>query len=417
MTKQEYLAKRKALLEAAENAVKEGKFDVYDAKEKEIKDLDEQYEKLARTQANLNALKVSAVAMDASVAAAAGVTPGNVVDKLTPAEPKDEKKEYAQAWAKAMMGLQLNDSERAVFDKVNTEFRAATQTAATHQVVIPETVAAGIWKEAGELFPIIGDLPMTFVKGDLTILQETDSGDDAEWYDEDDEVADGDFAIGELNLTGCELAKAVPISWKLRKMSIEEFIPYITSLLAEKVGAALAKGVVYGKGKPGVGDEFKAQPKGIVTVIEAEDDTPQVVTYSEATGNGLSYDKVAQAIGKIKSQYIRGAKIYAKNETIWGQLALIKDLEGRPMFIPDVTAGGVGRMFGLVVEVDDSVAANAILIGNVRKGYAINVNEQMTIYTQEHVKKRYTDYMAYAIVDGDAKTTKAFAYIKKVAAQ
>jgi len=412
LTKAEYLAKRKILIEAAESALKEGKYADFEDKEKEVKDLDEQYEKQARNQANLNALKGSAVAMDVGL-----VSVANVVDKLTPQAPKDEKKEYAQAWAKEMMGIQLNDSERAVFDKVNTEFRAATQTAATHHVVIPETVAAGIWKEAGNLFPVVGDLPMTFVKGDLTILQETDSGDDAAWYAEGDEVVDGDFAIGELTLTGCELAKSIPVSWKLRKMAIEEFIPYITSLLAEKVGSALAKGALYGRGKPGVGDSFKAQPKGVVTVIEAEVGTPQVVTYSTATGNGLSYDKVAQAVGKIKSQYVRGAKIYAKNETIWGQLALIKDKQDRPMFVPDVTAGGVGRIFGLVVEVDDSVAADAILIGNVRKGYAVNVNEQMTIYTQENVKKRYTDYMAYALVDGDVKTAKAFAYIKRVSAQ
>ena len=412
MTKQEYLAKRKDLLEAAENAVKEGKFDVYEAKEKEVKDLDAQFEQYAKTQANLNALKGTVVALEPLVTGAAG----KIVDKLVRAEPRDETKEYEQAWAKEMLGLQLSGNERAVFDKVNADFRNATQTAATHQVVIPETVAAGIWKEAGELFPVLGDLPMTFVKGDLTIIQETDSGDDAAWYAEADGVADGDFAIGELNLTGCELAKAIPISWKLHKMSIEAFVPYITSLLAEKVGAALAKAVVYGKGKPGVGDTFKAQPKGVVTVIEAEPTTPQVVTYSDAQSDHLSYDKIAKAVGKIKSQYVRGSKIYATNATIWDQLAVIKDLEDRPMFIPDVTAGGVGRLFGLVVEVDDSVAANAILIGNLRKGYAINVNEQMTIYTEQHVKKRYTDYMAYAIVDGDVKTTKAFAYIKKVAA-
>jgi len=365
-----------------------------------------------KTQANLNALKGNLVALDPLVT---GVT-GKVVDKLVRTEPKDETREYEQAWAKEMLGLQLSGSERAVFDKVNTDFRNATQTAATHQVVIPETVAAGIWKEAGELFPLLGDLSMTFVKGDLTIIQETDSGDDAAWYAETDEVVDGDFGTGELNLTGCELAKAIPISWKLHKMSIEAFIPYITSLLAEKVGAALAKAVAYGRGKPGVGDTFKAQPKGIVTVIEAELTTPQVVTYSDAPNNVLSYDKIAQAVGKIKSQYVRGSKIYATNATIWDRLAVIKDLEGRPMFIPDVTAGGVGRLFGLVVEVDDSVAANAILIGNLRRGYAINVNEQMTIYTEEHMKKRYTDYMAYAIVDGDVKTTKAFAYIKRIAA-
>ena len=416
MNRQEYLNKRKALITDAENLLKEGKFTEYEAKEKEVKDLDAKWEQFTQAQANINALKDKGVVVDAAFAAATGITAGVVVDRLLPGEVKDEKKEYLAAWGKSMLGQHLSDSERAVFDKVNTDFRNATQTAATHQIVIPETVAAGIWKEAGQLFPLLGDTPMTFVKGDLTLLQETDSGGDAEWYDEDDTVADGDFAIGELNLTGCELAKAVPISWKLKKMSIDEFIPYITSLLAEKMGAALAKGIVSGKGKPGVGDEFKAQAKGIVTVLEAEADTPQIVTYSDGENDGMSYNKMTQAMSKVKSQYVSGGAIYAKNDTIWNTLAQIKDLQGRPMFIPDVTAGGVGRMFGLIVKVDDSVAANAVIIGNVRKGYAANVNENMTIYTEENIKKRYTDYMGYAIVDGGVRTTKAFAYIKKVVA-
>jgi len=300
---------------------------------------------------------------------------------------------------------------------VNKDVRNALQTTSTHPVLIPETVRSQIWKEAGELYPILGDTRMTFVPGDLTILKETNSGNDAEWYDEDTEVADGDFGMGELNLTGCELAKSIPISWKLRKMSIDAFIPYITSLLAEKMGAALAKAIVSGLGKPGAGDIFKPQPRGIITAIDAEAGTPQIVTYdpTAATPDPLTYDKIAQAMGKIKSTYKNGAAIYAKSTVVWDVLAKIKDGDGRPMFVPDVTAGGVGRIFGLPVKEEDSIPDGDILIGNVARGYAINVNEDMTIYTQDYVKARKTDYMSYSLVDGDVLTTKAFAYIENIA--
>jgi HK97 family phage major capsid protein len=225
-------------------------------------------------------------------------------------------------------------------------------------------------------------------------------------------VNDGEFGFGELNLTGCELAKSIPISWKLRKMSIDAFIPYITSLLAEKMGAALAKAIVSGLGKPGTGDTFKPQPKGIVTALVAEQGTPQIIEYDDT--DDLDYDKLAKAMGLIKSTYKNGAAIYATSTTIWNKLALIKDNQGRPLFIPDVTTdGGVGRIFGLPVKEEDSVADDAILFGNVARGYVMNVNENMTIYTEDHVKQRYTDYMSYAIVDGDVLTTKAFAYIRK----
>lgn len=405
MTKEQYLAKRTALLAEAEALLNEGKLQEFEAKEQEIKDLDTQYEAIARAQANMNALKENPIAN-----VAVNITKNATVDFN--AQQQDEKEVYLNAWAKVMMGQSLSDSEKTIFDSVNDKFRNSVQTAAEHAVLIPETVRDQIWKEAAELYPILGDVRMTFVPGDLTILKEKDSGSDAAWYDEETQVADSDFEIGQLNLTGCELAKNIPISWKLRKMSISAFIPYITSLLAEKMGAALAKAIVSGKGKPGQGDTHKPQPRGIVTAISAEADTPQIVEYSEQ--DPLTYDKLAEAMGLIKSAYKTGAAIYAKSTVIWGTLATLKDKDDRPLFIPDVTAGGVGRIFGLPVKEEDSVEDGAILIGNVGRGYVMNVNENVTIYTEDHKKQRYTDYMAYAIVDGDVLTTKAFAYIEKV---
>lgn len=411
MTKEQYLAKRNELMDSVQNLIDEGKVDEANAKMQDIEALDAQYEDACKAQANMNALKDRAVITN--IANKSVPVVGEVVAQLEQAKSVDKKAEYLNAWSKYMMNIPLSDSEKVVFDEFNAEIRNAAQGTATHAVLIPETVARGIWKDAGEMFPILGDTAMTFVPGDFTIIKETDSGDDADWYDEDTEVADGDFGTGELNLQGCELAKSIPISWKLKKMSVQEFIPYVMGLLTEKFGAALAKGIVSGKGKPGVGDTFKPQPKGIVTAIAAETDTPQIVTYN-ATTDALDYDKLTVAMGKIKSKYKSGASIYATSTTIWGQLATLKDADGKPLFIPDVTAGGIGRMFGLPVKEDDSVTEGDMLLGNVAKGYAINVNENMTIYTEEHVKARTTDYMGYAIVDGDVLTTKAFVHIKKI---
>jgi hypothetical protein len=59
------------------------------------------------------------------------------------------------------------------------------------------------------------------------------------------------------------------------------------------------------------------------------------------------------------------------------------------------------------------VSDGEILIGNVAKGYVANANENITMYFEDHVKARTTDYMGYAIIDGSVLTTKAFALIKK----
>jgi len=192
-------------------------------------------------------------------------------------------------------------------------------------------------------------------------------------------------------------------------MSIDEFETYIITLIAEKMGSALAKAIVEGKGKPSNGDTFKAQPRGVNTALLTDENKKQIVEYEESIG----YSNLTSALSKI-SKYVNGAVIYANNITIWSQLAEIKDTTGRPLFIPDIVNNdGIGRILGRVVKADDSIPNGEILIGNLAKGYAMNINEGVTLYTEDHVKRRVTDYVSYAIVDGDVITNNAFAIITK----
>ena len=101
------------------------------------------------------------------------------------------------------------------------------------------------------------------------------------------------------------------------------------------------------------------------------------------------------------------------NETAWTILAGIQDANKRPIFLNDVSIqGAVGRVFGMPVKIDASVGDGEILFGNPSAGYWANVNRAMTMHTEEHVKARETDYMGYAIVDGDVYDSKAFALLK-----
>ena len=45
----------------------------------------------------------------------------------------------------------------------------------------------------------------------------------------------------------------------------------------------------------------------------------------------------------------------------------------------------------------------------------MNRSQDVSIYTEEHTLARTTDYMGYAILDGDLLTTKAFALIEEAA--
>lgn len=416
MNKEKYLEMRNALLKEIEGLIEEGKIEESNAKMKEVEDLDNKWEEIKLANANMNALKDKTKVTDIENQSVE-VKGGKEVDSLVKDVKVDENKVYEAAWAKVMMGKRLEDSEKVIFDKVNAEFNNTyTHDTENTPTLIPQTVVAGIWKRAEEMYPLLADVKKYNVKGTLVINRHDAIAEgDAAWYDEDTATADEKNIFGQLTLSGCELAKAITVSWKLRAMAVEDFIPFIKNELGERIGVTLGTAIAQGQGKPGASDNWKPEPQGIETALNAETNTPQVVTYNPdaSPADPVDYEKITTLISKVHSSYLSGSVFYANNSTIWTVLANIVDTTGRPIFIPDTTAGGVGRMLGFVVKADAGVSANSVIFGNANKGYVFNTNEPMTLATEEHVKTRTVDYAAYTIVDGAVLDTKAFALLKK----
>src|SRR5690606_5808973 len=81
MNKKEYLEKRQNLINEAENLINEGKIEEANAKMEEVKQLDNQWEEIAKVQANLNALNEPKGINIINLAGTRGVD-GVVVDVL-----------------------------------------------------------------------------------------------------------------------------------------------------------------------------------------------------------------------------------------------------------------------------------------------------------------------------------------------
>lgn len=404
MTKTEYIEKRKAMQDMAQNLIDEGKLDEAKEQMTAIDELDNEWDKTAQALADLRALSDNQPVVDLEEASVNVNAKASETINLAPVKTvEDSKDAYVNAWAKQMMGKQLTADEQALVSMVN----AYTHTTGNTGLVIPETVANGIWDMVEELYPLWADVQKTYVNGNYTVpISDTSSA--AAWYDEATATADGTETFRSLTLTGCELARAITVSWKLREMAVADFIPFIQKKLAQKMGAALGYGVSNGKGQPGVGDTFKPEPKGIITELKAETSTPQVVEY-DAT-DGVTYTDLTAVRAKVTI----GTNVlafYANAATIWTQLANVKDQNGRPIMIADPAAGGINRIFGIPVKEDDSMTAGEILLGAPGVGYIANVNKDMSLQTEEHAKARTADYCAYAIVDGGVLSTKAFALL------
>lgn len=394
MNKQQYLAMRNQLMNEAQALIDAGKAAEAEEKMKEVTALDERWDAIAQAQANFRALNTEPVA-------AAPAIPEDATGKDNAADGAMkalESEEYKVAWAKTLMGKQLTQDESETYMMVNEAF---THTTENTSIVIPKTVTKGIWEMAAEMYPYFADVTKTYVNGTLSMIQE-DTSSDAAWYEERSKTEDGKETFKEFQLSGCELARAITVSWKLKEMSIEDFIPYIQRRMARKMGAAAGYGATHGKGK---GSSGKPEPIGTVTALLSAEGTPQVVRYKK--GTSPTYQNILDARAKVKSGYSVNLKIYANSTTIWTKLASIVDANKRPIFLVDPTGNGQIRILGMAVKEDDSMNDGEILISNPSDGYHMNINKEMTMMTEDHVKERKTDYCGYAIMDGNIITDKA----------
>ena len=190
MTYEKYMEMRNALLNDAQSLINDGKLEEAKAKQDEVTELDNQYTNIATANANLNALAGAPVARPIENH---GVNVPNaiVVENTTPVAEKEDDI-YLRAWVADMQGRTMTAQEKSVFDKVNAEFsNAYTHDATNTAVLIPETVAAGIWKRDEEMYPLYADARKYNVTGKLVIKKHNGIvAGDAAWYDESTATAD-----------------------------------------------------------------------------------------------------------------------------------------------------------------------------------------------------------------------------------
>ena len=242
MTYNEYIANRKNLVEEAQTMIDNGDLENAATKNDEIKALDAKWDATKEALDNLAALSDEQRAYNVQELTGAKVENGEAVARIdfnnqnmTEQQKMDSASDlYMTAFAKALKGDTMTSAEVECFQMVNDY----THTTGNTGVVVPTTFAQGIWDAVEADYPLWADVQKTYVKGNASIIKSTGST-DAAWYDEATPTADGTDSFGALELTGCELARSITVSYKLKEMAIADFIPFIQRKLAEKMGAGL----------------------------------------------------------------------------------------------------------------------------------------------------------------------------------
>ena len=390
----ELLEQRNELLNNAETFLNEGKVEEFNGIEAQVKELDNKIEAAKLANANLKALQDNKTVLDLENKNVQ-VEGAKKVDNISNVISSEQV--YSNAFAKTMMGLELTPAENNAFMEMNNH------TTLNTGVMIPKTTLNEIISEIEVQAPFFADAKKFEFSGTLSLPKHTAiTAGDAAAYLESEATAVEKNTFVEINLGAKEVAKYVEVSFKLESMSIPAFLEYLKGEIVDRVGAALGKQAISGTGVK--------EMTGVLTALNAV--TAQKTTYVTATG--IAYKDITTAIAKLGSQHVKSAVIYASNATVWNQLANIMDGNGRPLFISDVTAGGVGRILGLPVKVDSAIVDGTVIIGNA-KGYAVNTNESLKVESARDIKARKVGFSAYTIVDGNVTHEKAFSILSPAA--
>ena len=184
-------------------------------------------------------------------------------------------------------------------------------------------------------------------------------------------------------------------------MEIAAFESYITQELRSAIADAIGAAIVSGSGA--------GQPHGILTGINWTAD-------NTVTTKALTADNLLAAVAKLPAGYAGGAKFAMSTATLFGQVYPLKNLDGDYLFT-DTEKGGVRRLFGFEIVLDDNIPAGTVLFGNVHY-YGVNIPAGVAVEMSRDsgFTSGLIDYGARCIADGKPIVPGAFVKLEVSAA-
>lgn len=316
MNREQYLAKRKGLMDEAQKLIDSGKLDAAAAKAKEVEELDAQFENAARAQANLNALSGRAVGGMQNAAVTGPVSaPVAGVDMSGAAVEVDryDTAEYKNAFmAYVMRGT---DIPAKLTNEVGPTKTPDVGT------VIPTTTLQKIIDKMETIGMVLPLVTRTAYKGGLAVPT-AGVKPVASW------VAEGAGSDKQKTDTGSivfgyhKLRCAISMTYEVDNMAYPMFETFFVNAVADAMVKAKETAIINGTGS--------GQPKGILR------ETP---AHTEVLGaGGFTYEQLLELEGM---QEYDGAVWSMTRQTYFGKVLGMVDQQGQP--IARVTAGISGR--------------------------------------------------------------------------
>lgn len=309
--------------------------------------------------------------------------------------------EYRSAFFKSLLGKPLTDNETRALAAAQAEKRAdAFNTLSNSAAVIPTTTLNEVVKQARGVNGLYNEVRLFSVPNNLSVPVSTPA-DAAAWHTEGEAVERKNETTAAVTFTGRELIKVLSMSAAVKRMETAAFERYLTDELKSCIADAIGAAIVNGTGS--------GQPTGILSGV-TWDSSNRIQTAA------LTADNLLSAVALLPAGYAAGAKFAMSTATLFGTVYPLKDGDGR-YFFTDPESGGVRRLFGFEIVLDDNIPAGTILFGNFRY-YGVNIPQGVAIEVSREsgFTSGLIDYRALCIADGKPIVPGAFVKVEVQAA-
>lgn len=304
----------------------------------------------------------------------------------TEVESAEERKEdnkmevnYRTAFLKNLMRKALTaEEERAL----------TTSTTAA----LPTETSDKIFDKMVQLVPLLGEIELFHVPGNLKFAVETTRA-DAGYHTENSTGinVDASAVLTTVTLGGYEFTKLIQVSDSILQMSIDDFEDWLVRMLAESIATKIEYEIINGTGSSTV--------KGINAISY---DSTNGVQYNGSTG--LTGANVRTAVGLLPGGYDRGAKFLMKKATLFNQFMGLQDNAKHDLVRVE---GNNYYIYGYPVILSDEVATGVAFLGNFKK-YVGNLNRDIEVKKDFDIDTNSYKYLGVGIFDGKPACEDAF---------
>lgn len=294
-----------------------------------------------------------------------------------------ESAEYRAGFLKDLMGQKLSEVEE----------RALTSAANSAGGAIPTQTMNSIIDKLAQTSVLFNRVSVSYIAGNVSFVV-ADAKNDAAFKAEGVDGTPADDTVTTVTLAGYELIKLVEMSAAVKAMSIDAFESYIVAEIGRKMAIAIENAIINGSGT--------GQPTGLLKAGE-------ITNTGTFTKAAMTYADVVGLLAKLPTTYHQNACLVMNRELFFKEVAGLVDSSKKPIVVQDVQAPLKFNVLGYPVIIDDYMAADTIVFGDLSY-YKLNFSMPPQIESDKSAgfKSGKTIYRGLAVVDGKPALAEAF---------